>query len=879
MNRSIRYRYITLAILTILAIVYLSPSFVKNLPGPLKKLVGEKGLNLGLDLRGGIHLVLEVDLPKSLDTQLTELRHDMESALKGAGFALTRSEGPTDGKLTFVLAEGTDPKRASDVLTGVSGDVRTLSSSTSGGETRVTIGLKDDVIRGIERASLEQALEVIRNRVDLLGLAEPLIVRQGKNQIVVQLPGFKDPQRAIDLIGRTAQLEFKKVSEANVDVVTLVEDAIREGKIYRGATGAQITKALADQLPEGTEVLPYRQRDIETGVTRTTYILLDSQLLMSGAAVKDARLAFKPATGEAYVTVSFTSAGKKIFDDITRANVGKQVAIILDGVVRSAPTIRERISGGKAEITGSFSAEEAKDLAIVLRAGALPAPVKIVQNLIVGPSLGRDSIRQGWISGLFGALLVVGFMAVYYRLSGVIANFALFMNLVYLLGALAMFGATLTLPGIAGIILGIGMAVDSNVLIFERMREEFALGKTVRAGVNAGYDRAFWTIVDSHVTTLITAVVLFMFGTGPIRGFAVTLSLGVAFNLFTALVGTRVVYDHLHTKGLPKVLRFKQLLGKTNLDFIGLRRYAFLASGFLVAVGIFAFVQIQRGHANVGIDFTGGALVQAKFEKPFTINKARKALSEHGLESAELQMIDVENILIVRVKEAGKAGAGKTANRIEKALRAAMPDNPLTIEREEEIGPTVGTKLKQDAMYAVLFSLIAIIIYIAFRFELSFGVAAAIATFHDVLAVLGLFYLLDKEITLLVITALLTLAGYSLTDTVVVFDRIRENLRKMKRASLGDVINASVNEVLGRTVVTTLTVMFVLLTLFLFGGVVIHDFSFALLVGVVVGTYSSVFVASPILYAWRTRSPRRSGAAAKGGPRRGGKNTRDRKRG
>jgi SecD/SecF fusion protein len=879
MDKSIRYRYTTLAILTILALVYLSPSIIENVPESLKRIAGEKGLNLGLDLKGGIHLVLEVDLPKSLDTQLTELRHDMERGLEGAGFAPQQVEGPTGGELTFVLPEGADPKRASDVLTGVSGDVRTVSSSTSGGQTRVTIGLKDDVIRGIKRTSIEQALEVIRNRVDLFGVAEPLIVRQGQNQIVVQLPGVKDPQRAIDLIGKTAQLEFKKVSESSVDVITLVEDAIRDGRVYRGAGGDRITEAVADQLPEGTEVLPYRTRDIDTGVTRTTFILLESQLLMSGAAVKDARLAFEPTTAEAYVTVDFTSAGKKIFDDITRVNVGKRVAIILDGIVRSAPTIQERISQGKAQITGSFTAEEAKDLAIVLRAGALPAPVKIVQNLIVGPSLGRDSIRQGWVSGLFGALLVVGFMVVYYRLSGVIANFALFLNLLYLLGALAMFGATLTLPGIAGIILGIGMAVDSNVLIFERMREEFGLGKTVRAGVNAGYDRAFWTIVDSHVTTLITAVVLFMFGTGPIRGFAVTLSLGVTFNLFTALVGTRVVYDHLHTKGLPKVLRFRQLIRKTSIDFIGRRRYAFLASGLLVALGIFAFAQIQRGQANVGIDFTGGTLVQARFEKPFTIDKARKGLGEHGLESAELQMIDTENILIVRMKEGGQAGGGETANQIEEALRTAMPDNPLTIEREEEIGPTVGSKLKRDAMYAVVFSLIAIIIYIAFRFDLAFGVAAAIATFHDVLLVLGLFYLLDKEITLLVITALLTLAGYSLTDTVVVFDRIRENLRKMKRASLGDVINASVNEVLGRTVVTTLTAMFVLFTLFLFGGVVIHDFSFALLAGVVVGTYSSVFVASPILYAWRTRSSRRPGAPAKGAPRRGGKNARERKQG
>ncbi|MDP3938103.1 MAG: protein translocase subunit SecD, partial [Deltaproteobacteria bacterium] len=731
----------------------------------------------------------------------------------------------------------------------------------------VTMGLRPEVVTAIKRLSIDQALEVIRNRVDLFGVAEPLIVRQGQNEIVVQLPGVKDPQRAIDLIGRTAQLEFKLVSRANANVTALVEKAILDKKIFRGATPDRLTEALSGEIPEDTGVYPNRARDPLTGITQTTYILLEKPLLMSGSAVKGARLEFDPVTAEAYVTVDFTSAGSKLFDQITGANVNRQLAIILDGVVRSAPNIQERISRGRAQITGSFSAEEAKDLAIVLRAGALPAPVRIVQNLIVGPSLGRDSIRQGWVSGAIGALLVVGFMVAYYRLSGAIANFALFLNVVYLLGALAMFGATLTLPGIAGIILGIGMAVDSNVLIFERMREEFALGKTVRAGVNAGYDRALWTIIDSHVTTLITALVLFIFGTGPIRGFAVTLSLGVTFNLFTALVGTRVVYDHLHTKGLPKTLRFAQFFKKTNLDFLAMRRYAFLASGLLLAVGVFAFVQIQRGAANLGIDFTGGTLVQVKLEKSVPIGDVRRAIAEQGLEGAELQMMDTENILIVRIKQAEGAGGGGTAERVVEGLRAGLPDTPFEIQSQSEIGPTIGAKLKRDAIKAVIFSLIAIVLYLALRFDFTFGIAAAVATFHDVIVVLGLFFLLDKEITLLVITALLTLAGYSLTDTVVVFDRIRENLRKMKRASLAEVINASVNEVLGRTIVTSLTVMLVLVPLYLFGGVVLRDFSFALIAGLVVGSYSSVFVASPIIYLGRGQSSLASTTERRGGGR------------
>ncbi len=879
MLKSIRWRYTALALLTALSLVYLSPSLFANLPEPLRKLVGEKGLNLGLDLRGGIHLVLEVDLPKAVDNALVELRPDMSKALEQAGLKPLKVEGPDGGRLTFVFPEGADTRKATDTLGRVSPDLRTVSTTTAGGQARVVIALKADVVHGIESNSIAQALEVIRNRVDLFGVAEPLIVRQGTNQIVVQLPGIKDPQRAIDLIGRTAQLEFKKVSEASVDTAGLVEQARRDGKIPAGATGEQITKALAGQIPEGTEVLPIRERDPQTGVTTTTYILLEQPLLMAGSAVKGARLSFEPNTGEAYVLVDFTPVGARTFDQITAANVGKRLAIVLDGVVQSAPTIQERISRGKAQITGSFTTDEAHDLAIVLRAGALPAPVKIVQNLIVGPSLGRDSIRQGWISGLLGTALVVGFMIIYYRLSGVIANFALFLNVVYLLGALAMFGATLTLPGIAGIILGIGMAVDSNVLIFERMREEFALGKTVRAGVNAGYEKAFWTIVDSHVTTLITALVLFMFGTGPIKGFAVTLSIGVVFNLFTSLVGTRVVYDYLHTKGLPRALRFGQILGKTNIDFIGLRRYAFLATGLLMLLGALAFVQIERGRANLGIDFAGGTLVQMKFDKPVKTETARRALFDRGIRDAELQMIESENILIVRVKRSEESGAGVLANRIVDTLRSALPGNPPAVQSKTEIGPTIGAKLKTDAVKAVLFSLIAIIVYLAFRFDLAFGVAAAIATLHDVLAVLGIFYLLNKEITLLVVTALLTLAGYSLTDTVVVFDRIRENLRKMKRADLGEVINASVNEVLSRTIVTSFTVFLVLLALFFFGGVVIHDFAFALLVGVIVGVYSSVFVASPILYAWRSRAPKPLAQEGGGSDRRRNRANQQRARG
>ena len=529
--------------------------------------------------------------------------------------------------------------------------------------------------------------------------------------------------------------------------------------------------------------------------------------------------------------------------------MGKRLAIVLDGVIRSAPVIREKIGGGHAQISGSFTHEEATDLAIVLRAGALPAPVRIIQNITVGPSIGQDSIHKGLVAGLAGAAFVLIFMIIYYTLSGLIADIAMILNLLFLMAVLSIFHATLTLPGIAGIILTIGMGVDSNVLIFERMREERALGKPLKAYIDGGYDKAFWTIVDAHVTTLITALALFLFGTGPIKGFAVTLSAGIVINLFTAIFGTRIVYDFLQSKGSLRELRFLQIVKKTSIDFIGRRKVAFALSTILVLTGIVAFTQIYRGEANLGVDFAGGTMVHYKAQKEFSLDQVRKALSEAGVEGYTLQEVEGQRSVIVRVKKS-VATVGDIERTITNALTGKLPDKGFTMESKTEIGSAVSKELREKALIAIAISLAGIIGYLALRFNLSFGVAAAIATFHDVLTVLGAFYLLDKEISLLIVTALLTLAGYSLTDTVVVFDRIRENLKKRSRLSFAEIINLSVNEMLGRTIITSLTTLLVILCLFVFGGVVIHDFALALLLGVIVGTYSSVFVASPIVYVW-----------------------------
>ncbi|MFN3740333.1 MAG: protein translocase subunit SecD, partial [Thermodesulfovibrionales bacterium] len=396
-------------------------------------------------------------------------------------------------------------------------------------------------IERIRDSSADQALETIRNRIDQFGVAEPTIQRQAKDEIVIQLPGIKDPRRAIELIGKTAQLEFKLLDEESPlwnELPAIVKPSEEE----------EFLKSFSSRLPEGDEILFQRIVDKQTGEVLKRPYILKREVLLTGSLLTDARVQIDSRFNEPYVSLTFNSLGAKIFEDVTAKNVKKRLAIVLDGNVYSAPVIQERISGGNAQITGSFTMDEAKDLAIVLRAGALPAPLKLLENVTVGPSLGRDSIEAGKVAGIAAFIMVVLFMLFYYRLSGLIADIALLLNLLLLLGAMAALNATLTMPGIAGIILAIGMAVDSNVLMFERMREELRHGKTPRAAIDSGYKKAFWTIFDSHVTTLITAAVLFQFGTGPIKGFAVTLSLGVAINLFTALIGTKTIFDMIISK-------------------------------------------------------------------------------------------------------------------------------------------------------------------------------------------------------------------------------------------------------------------------------------------------------------------------------------------
>lgn len=531
MKKGIVWRVALIAATVLISIIFFLPntSLFKYMPKWWQDSMPNKGIVLGLDLQGGLHLVFEVEGDKAVDIQQERIALSLNDVFDKKKL---NASAKMENGFIVVSNTGQDVRKAIDETYSI------LTLAGSDNVLKYKISSKE--AQRIKDTAAEQVLEVIRNRIDQFGVAEPTIHRQGTNEIVVQLPGVKDPKRAVDIIGKTALLEFKIVNDDSPVAAEL------PGSILPGEEQIVINQ-FATKLPEGSEILYQRMVNPETGTVTKRPFLMRSKTLLTGDLLTEARVNIDQRFNEPQVTITFNATGARLFEDITGQNVKKRLAIILDGNVYSAPAIQERIGGGNAQISGSFTMEEAKDLAIVLRAGSLPAPVKILQNLTVGPSLGRDSIMAGQFAGILATMMVVVFMIVYYKLSGLIADFALILNIVLLLGAMASLNATLTMPGIAGIILAIGMAVDSNVLMFERMREEIREGRTPRAAVESGYKKAFWTIFDSHVTTLITALVLFQFGTGPIKGFAVTLSLGVAINLFTALIGTKTIYDIIHT--------------------------------------------------------------------------------------------------------------------------------------------------------------------------------------------------------------------------------------------------------------------------------------------------------------------------------------------
>ena len=797
-------------------------------PGQLVDLK-KRSLNLGLDLQGGIHLVLEVK------------------------------------------TEGMEQQEAQDAVA--------------------------------------QAQEVIRNRVDQFGVAEPTIQRQGDNRIIIELPGVQDVQRAKDLVGQTALLEFQllELPEDRTRLIQRIDQVLapeKEGEeeeeedlllsstaesaplssLLSGA-GEDLTVSGRDlqrvknllNTPEAQELIP---ADMEflfsskpAGAEGNEFYflyLVRKKPEMTGHMIQDAFVSIGQVVeymGQPIVNFSTTDEGVRLFSRITGSHIGDRMAIVLDESVYSAPTIQSKISEGRGIITGSGTQEEAKDLAIVLRAGALPAEVEIIEDRTVGPSLGRDSIEQGKTAAIYSMVLVVIFMVLYYRAAGLIADCALLLNMLFIMAVLAGFHATLTLPGIAGIILTIGMAVDANVLIFERIREELRSGKTVRAAIDSGYGHALSAILDANVTTFLVGIVLYQFGTGPIRGFALTLCIGIISSLFTAFFVTRTIFELMTRKSQQSSLSIGPvgLFANLNIRFLSLRNIGFGASAAVLLIGIVSILGING--IRPGIDFAGGTLLELHFDPAIQVEDIRSQLGsvpvgddEIDLSKSEIKQFGSENDILIRVSESG-AGT-EVADGIMGVLKAGFASSIEEMEwirRQEKVGPKIGSELSNAAVRAVLMALALILIYMAWRFHrFLYGIAAVVALFHDVLITLGLLSLLNIEITLAVVAALLAIVGYSLNDTIVVFDRIRENLHTARRQGFDGTVNQSINECLSRTLITSATTLMAVLVLMLFGGEVNRDFTITLMIGVVVGTYSSVFVASPVLYLGQQR------AAAKG---------------
>ena len=841
-----------------------------------------------------------------------------------------------------------------------------------------------------EEEAIDQALEVIRNRINEFGVSEPSITRQGSDRIVVQLPGVRDPERARSIVERQALLEFKIIAypteehptvssvpilrevdnllvgnefdepasldsllEESFDIMETAEISLSESDsaiqinieegfalpqqgtdedgspeeislpelerpgslsslielapeaIARGSRGIspgdwivytgdkmdqlndiinrpdvdsilavgnlRFTFGRLEETPDGTfRALYLLPRDMTRGWERQVDQVMEDYLL-TGANLTDVRIRMGSAqslTNSPYLILEFDSDGSRNWEQITGNNVDKRVAIVLDGTVYSAATIRERISGSGTRLSGGFSTEEARDLRLVLKAGSLPAELVIAEEQTIGPSLGQQSINRGMMAGIIALCFVAAFIIIYYGTGGIVAIMALIFDMLIIMavlsfpGPLAQLGlsglnATLTLPGIAGIILTIGMAVDASVLIYERIREEKRSGKGIRAAVRAGYSRAFVTILDANITTLIVALVLYKFGTGPIKGFAVTLSIGILASMFCSLVFSRAFIELLLKSKKKKNLSFGKwsILGDRHFSFVEMRKKTYIISAVVILIGVGAF--FVNGGLDLSIDFTGGLETNVVSYTATSTAELQGVLEHNGLQDVQIQkLMDYEG-------DGAAAFVVRTSETDKDLVYTALQDNgcvPMELEADTEglsfikqIGPRVGEELKSKALNAIFMAMIFIIFYVWYRFQFKWGVAAVIALAHDTIITIGLLALIRLDISLTIIAAILTIVGYSINDTIVVFDRIREDRRLRKGKTLAETVNISINEVLSRTVVTSLTTFMAAFILFIISGGVLANFALTLMIGIVVGTYSSIFIASPILVDWHAK--------------------------
>ncbi|MBB6180258.1 protein translocase subunit SecD [Pseudorhizobium flavum] len=789
-------------------------------------------VSLGLDLRGGSHLVLEVDRADLVNERLQNLLQDSRRVLRDNAIDVAGVRRSGDA-ITVTLRDPAQRGAAVDQLETLANPVglgtavgQTDLSIQTPADNTITLAYTEAGITSHGSAAVEQSLEIIRQRVDQVGVAEPTIQRVGDDRVLVQLPGEQDPSRLRQLLGSTAKMSFHLLGNQGEPGVTM----------------------LADDQGQQFPVL--------------------DRVELSGDRLTDARAAFDQQTNEPVVNFRFDTAGASRFAQITQANVGRPFAIVLDNKVLSAPVIRQPITGGSGQISGGFSVEEANTLAALLRAGALPAKLTVIEERTVGADLGSDAIEMGIFTGFIGFGLVVGFLLLLYSGWGLIANVALFINVILTFAALTLLGATLTLPGIAGIVLGIGIAVDANVLINERIKEESRKGRSAFAAIDAGFQRAYSTIVDSNVTTLIATVLLFWFGSGPVRGFAITMGLGIIISMFTAVAIVRIAMVWVAGRRKLKKIEIKPLLpinlvpDGTQIRFMKARFFGIGVSLFLSVASIILFF---TPGLNYGVDFKGGIQMEVATEGPADLAAFRSGLGELGLGEVALQEFGSSNHILVRVERQPGGEEAQTAAVEQLRAEVVNIDPTSKVERTEVVGPKVSDELATAGILSVVLAALAMLIYIWVRFEWPFAVGAIATLILDVTKTIGFFAITGLDFNLTAIAAVLTLVGYSVNDKVVVYDRMRENMRLYKKMPLRELIDRSINETLARSLYTSATTFLAMIPMAIWGGSAVSSFAIPMVFGIVIATSSSVFIAAPILLFlgdWRTRRAKAAAEAA-----------------
>ena len=901
--------------LAITAIVAACVFGITGLPRSAKELAAnwDKSVRLGLDLEGGSHIVLQVQVQDAFKAEADAAIEELREAFRKQNVTYNSMDRNDPDSIETaeniqVNIKGVPVSQANDFRRVTNDHVGRQWLLVSENSTDYRLNLRKEASAKLRQDTLTQSIRIMERKVNGLGVAEAAVQRRGgtgsEAEIMVQLPGVDDPARVKAILQTAALLELCEVKEGPV------------------ATREAILSKHGGVLPLNTKIVRGSPR---AGGSAESWWLLARSPVITGRDLRDARAQQGefPDRWETGFSLTQEAAGR--FERFTSTNLGNRLAIVLDNTVISAPTIQAAISD-QGQITGASSVEEASDLALNLRAGSLPAGVRTIEERSVGPSLGADSVRRGITSGLVGLLLVVGSMLLYYRGAGLNAVLALFLNTIITVVALSYIDATWTLPGIAGLVLSIGMAVDSNVLIFERIKEEMRAGKTIVAAIEAGFDRALVTIIDTHVTTVVASAFLFVFGTGPVRGFAVTLVVGLIANLFTAVFVSRAIFDvQMWRKKRPDHLSIgHELFRQTTIDFLSKRNLTLGLSALAIVISIASLT--EKDGPRLGLDFRGGTLMYVKIEPKPPIDELRQALSSKLPGEISVQETQGTGEFIIGTELADEARLEQARQALQEALRAKyanlgskldlnnathaaledrlrmagvhLDDEQLKLavgrildyrDREksglltsldelgklslepgvlaaiqqecglgtfnlrsvEIVGPRAGEELRHRALLATLCALGGMLAYIAFRFQWIAGTAAVIATAHDVIITVGLFSLTNREINLNIIAALLTLIGYSMNDKIVVFDRVRENLKGTgARVSYMELVNRSINQTLSRTLLTAGPTLLACLALYFLGGEVLNGIAFALFVGIIVGTYSSIFVASALLVMW-----------------------------